>query len=476
MKLHDAIKTLVAQFGESVVAEVRLANLLADLNAYGEYPSMKQVVKESLKLGYGRKLLELYRSDPQHAVDKCTELVRELAEESNYKEDLISYGFDCILFGLGCLSNVNEPLSQGFDPYTQVNGNILDNLTDYLSSYQKRYLDLLDRLITKPKDILSDAAAYYSAEAMNELYAVEAKIHALQQQLGIADVEWCTNHRKTKLADHKKQKTDAVKKELAVLKGQYQTILTSSIMVPRKLLVKRSGYYLEETLKDLSEIETGIRRAYYNLGQQYDDWCEREKEKYIEKYKVEPKAVVLQLLVKIGMPAAVIIFLLGAGVSYLLSYDSIKKFEESLQTAEQATLQGNYGRALRLVGEAKSDYDATFIPFYYHSVAERRIVSNVDKAVAECTSLLEHKKFFAASTLLKSLPQDIVAENEDNAGKVQAVQASIDTAVENGLNDLIANISQNNGHLDEESMALLGEFLATTPDDYWLNFIKNREE
>lgn len=34
MTLHEAIKKLVAQFGESIVTEVRLANLLADLNGY----------------------------------------------------------------------------------------------------------------------------------------------------------------------------------------------------------------------------------------------------------------------------------------------------------------------------------------------------------------------------------------------------------------------------------------------------------
>lgn len=54
MKLHEAIKQLVTQFGESVVTEVRLANLLADLNGYQDYPAMKTVFKEVLKAGYGR--------------------------------------------------------------------------------------------------------------------------------------------------------------------------------------------------------------------------------------------------------------------------------------------------------------------------------------------------------------------------------------------------------------------------------------
>lgn len=59
MTLHEAIKKLVAQFGESIVTEVRLANLLADLNGYQDYPAMKMVLKEFLKAGYGKKLFDI---------------------------------------------------------------------------------------------------------------------------------------------------------------------------------------------------------------------------------------------------------------------------------------------------------------------------------------------------------------------------------------------------------------------------------
>lgn len=54
MTLHEAIKELVAQFGENIVTEVRLANLLADLNGYQDYPAMKMVLKDILKAGYGK--------------------------------------------------------------------------------------------------------------------------------------------------------------------------------------------------------------------------------------------------------------------------------------------------------------------------------------------------------------------------------------------------------------------------------------
>ena len=63
MKLQEALKQLIFQFGEDIVGDIKLANLLADFNAYGEYPAMKQIFKDSQKAGYGEKLLEAYRKD-----------------------------------------------------------------------------------------------------------------------------------------------------------------------------------------------------------------------------------------------------------------------------------------------------------------------------------------------------------------------------------------------------------------------------
>ena len=476
MKLQDAIKTLVKQFGESIVSEVRLANLLADYNAYGDYPAMQQVFRDGLKAGYGEKLLDSYMSNPKKVVDKSDILVKEFVKESNFKEDLVSYGFDCILFGLGCLSSVNEPISKGFDPYSKGNGNILDNLTDMLSSYKKQYMDLLDRLITEPKDILRDAAAYYSTEALNKLYAVEAKIYAIQQQLGKIDLEWCKKQREDKLAYYQKQKSDAVNVLLNSLKSKFQTILSSSIVIPRKLFVKRSGYYSDETLKELSAIETDIKQAYYNKGERYDNWCENEKAKQLAKHNVEPSSVALQLFGKIGIPAAIFLGASGTGINYITSSESIEQFESNIQQGEQIASQGNYGKALQLFGEAKNSYNASFRPSYYQDIADEHINSNIDKVVAKCSSLIGQNKLIEANTLLASLPQELFAGNDYNSEKLKTAKTTLDNAIANGLESLIYDISRNNGHLDAKSKAYLDELLKINPNDYWLNFIKNKEK
>lgn len=476
MKLQGAIKQLVTQFGQDIVTEVRLADLLADLNSYEDFPAMKQVLKECLKADYGKKLLDVYKQNPENILDKSVDFSIEFTKESKFKEDLVSYGFDCILFGLGCLTTINEPLSKGLDPYPKSDGQILDNLANQLSSYQKQYFDLLDRLIIKPDNILRDASGYYSAEALNKLYAVEAKIAALLQELGKNNFDWCKKQREAKLASFKKQKSDSVKTILNDLKKKYKDLLSTSIIEPRRLFVKCSGYYAEDTLNKLSEIEESIKLAYYNMNTPYNGWCQKEMASYLAKYKVESSSIALQLLGKIGVPAAIFLGASGTGVSYMSSSNAIDQFEKTIKLGEQSATNGDYSKALQLFSDAKNGYDASFRPSHYQNIADEHISTNIDKVSTECTTLIEQGKFVVASTLLNALPQNIVAENELNAEKVNTVKIALHAAIEQGLDKLVSNISQNKGHLDATAKERLDEMLQINPNSYWLNFVKNKEK
>lgn len=57
MKLHDAMKELLGQFGSTLLQESRLFSMLADYRAFSDYPAMRQVVKELVARRY---LSELY--------------------------------------------------------------------------------------------------------------------------------------------------------------------------------------------------------------------------------------------------------------------------------------------------------------------------------------------------------------------------------------------------------------------------------
>lgn len=477
MTLHEAIKELVAQFGENIVTEVRLANLLADLNGYQDYPAMKMVLKDILKAGYGKKLFDIYSKDAQNAIRKSVNYAQTFAIESNYKEDLVSYAFDCVLFALGCITTINEPMTKGYDPYTKGNGDILDNLANQLASLQKQYLDLLDRLVTLPQNIYKDAPGYYSTEALNKLYAVEAKIAVIIKETNsTVSLDWCTNKRTEKIEYFKKQKTDAVAKGLDELRCQYKTLLASLIIVPKKFGIKRSGHYDDNGEKKLSSVEDDIKLNYYNMGSTYDNWCEKEKNKYLAKYHIDNKSVALQLSAKIGIPAAIFIGASGTGISYMTSSSAIEQFEHTIALGEQQATAGEYGKAIQLFSDAKNNYTASFRPSHYQGIAVEHIKKIVNNVTQSSVKMVEEGRLIDANTLLSSLPQEVISENKQLSEQYNSAKSALDKAINDGLDNLISDIASNHGKLSDTSKQKLNELLKINPNDYWLNFIKNKEK
>lgn len=477
MTLHEAIKELVAQFGENIVTEVRLANLLADLNGYQDYPAMKMVLKDILKAGYGKKLFDIYSKDAQNAIRKSVNYAQTFAIESNYKEDLVSYAFDCVLFALGCITTINEPMTKGYDPYTKGNGDILDNLANQLASLQKQYLDLLDRLVTLPQNIYKDAPGYYSTEALNKLYAVEAKIAVIIKETNsTVSLDWCTNKRTEKIEYFKKQKTDAVAKGLDELRCQYKTLLASLIIVPKKFGIKRSGHYDDNGEKKLSSVEDDIKLNYYNMGNTYDNWCEKEKNKYLAKYHIDNKSVALQLSAKIGIPAAIFIGASGTGISYMTSSSAIEQFEHTIALGEQQATAGEYGKAIQLFSDAKNNYTASFRPSHYQGIAVEHIKKIVNNVTQSSVKMVEEGRLIDANTLLSSLPQEVISKNKQLSEQYNSAKSALDKAINDGLDNLISDIASNHGKLSDTSKQKLNELLKLNPNDYWLNFIKNKEK
>lgn len=418
MKLHDATKQLVTQFGQKVVTEVRLANLLSDLNGYQEYPAMKQVFRDLLKDGYGQKLFDAYQGNASEAVTKATELTTIFALDSHFKEDLVSYAFDCLLWSLDCIKTINEPMSKGFDPISKGDAELLDNLLDKLSAFQKQYLDLLDRLVVVPKDLLVDAPAYYSVASLNQLYTLEAKIAAIMEQLGKVDYDWCKKQRNNKLEDYHKRQNDAIAKDE----------------------------------QDKAEAKERERKR-----------LEAERRKKYIRYAT------------IGAVAVVMAGATGTGISYSTSADAIGEFEHTIQMGEQAVSQKDYARALQLFDNAKSGYDGSFRPSHYQGIAERYINSGIEEATTTCTNLIKEGKLLEAKNILASLPTSLVSGNVENETKVKSANEALDQAIASGLDDLMRNISSNKGHLDATGKARLEDLLKVTPENYWLNIIRNKE-
>lgn len=60
MKLHDAMRKTVREYGVRVISEKRLIFILADLKAFEEYPAVKQVLEAIVSGGAGKELVRLF--------------------------------------------------------------------------------------------------------------------------------------------------------------------------------------------------------------------------------------------------------------------------------------------------------------------------------------------------------------------------------------------------------------------------------
>ena len=118
MKLQDALKKIIREFGMSVLREKRLVFLLSDYKAFDDYPAVKQIMKSIAEDGYGKELCRLgMDGNSEECLNYAGRLKKTLSCDKHFKPELTDYAVDCILSVMGLVSYVNEPSEHGFDPF-----------------------------------------------------------------------------------------------------------------------------------------------------------------------------------------------------------------------------------------------------------------------------------------------------------------------------------------------------------------------
>lgn len=117
MKLHDALRKIIRQFGVNVLSEKRLLFILSDFRAFEAYPALKPVFEAIVSNGSGKELMRLSLDDDREGcISYAQNLKKSLSEQRHFREDLADYAADSILYGLGLTDTVTEPSDHGFDP------------------------------------------------------------------------------------------------------------------------------------------------------------------------------------------------------------------------------------------------------------------------------------------------------------------------------------------------------------------------
>lgn len=177
--------------------------------------------------------------------------------------------------------------------------------------------------------------------------------------------------------------------------------------------------------------------------------------------------------IKMSVAFAVLFICTIVGFSLWNASEEREKFQNRVFNGDSFLNSGDYDNAVESYKEAYNGYNALNSGSYKEEALSR---------IGEVTEMLlkegktDNKSLRQAYQILQSEMQ-LNLEKEDKERlqeKIEEVETIITEKTDNGRNTLITDISANNGVLDENGKKLLKELLELSPNDYWLNFIKNK--
>ena len=261
------------------------------------------------------------------------------------------------------------------------------------------------------------------------------------------------------------------KGELSAQKKEYRRLLDTLLVIP----AKTSAYYPASALTKLSLVEGKIKLLSDALKTNDADWCIQEKEKVLQAHYKDTSSLKRKAYTKVAAVATTLLIGGAYGTSYVSSLGDIDAFNQTVQKGDSFMSSGLYDQALVSYSEAYTNYDA-FNSSSYKEDAFQKMEEVTDKLIekgkTDNPSLLQAK-----NALQKQLQLDIPSSERTRLQeKLNGIETEIVSKVDNGRNTLILNVSANNGKLNEDGKKLLDELLELSPDDYWLKFIKNKEQ
>lgn len=95
MEPHEAIKTIIQQYGPEIISEIRFANILSDMGTFRQCPPINNILKVLISKGYMTQIRTI-QNDKQKKTFSLN-----AADTLGLNGSQIEYITDCILYGLG---------------------------------------------------------------------------------------------------------------------------------------------------------------------------------------------------------------------------------------------------------------------------------------------------------------------------------------------------------------------------------------
>lgn len=260
-----------------------------------------------------------------------------------------------------------------------------------------------------------------------------------------------------------------LKGELIIQKRMYIQLLENLITIPDNY----SGYYTTSALSELYLVEGKIHLLNKALNYNDDDWCKQEKQKVLQKYNKDISSA-RKTVYTITAIVASIAVAIGAYLFYFFyTFEDRKAFNQLWRDSEALYQEGNYNELISYYQLAFEKY-SSFSSQVKKDEAISKLYSICEKVISDGRS--SNIGFDRAVKIVNSavnLPlgkeyQEWIRKQSENA------EEELKGRIARQRDRLIENISNNKGKLDADGVILLNELCSLYPNDYWFNFIKNK--
>lgn len=346
-------------------------------------------------------------------------------------------------------------------------------LDDLMSTLERDYKALMEKGHIVEDDEFGLKSAKFAPNVVSDLRSIERKIIIIGNKRKEDRQSWIDKTKSDFLAS-KSSPASASNGVLDQLKNDYLSILSELDRSTKSGDIDFSDSTLKDTRRKLINLGS-------LLGKNMEQWCDTENDKLSKDREV--RASKRKKRNTIVSAVAGVALLIGGWqcISYTSSADARAAYEATMASAKAEYAQGDYIAALDLFQKAENDYDASYSSSSYKGEAHAKAVETSDKIIAnweeKVSPLLQSKKVAQAKLLTLALPANLVLEgNSEQTFKSLSEQIDSDLATRTTemVDELLNDIYTHQGKLSEAGKAELDEMIKVVPDNYWLNFIKEK--
>ena len=346
-------------------------------------------------------------------------------------------------------------------------------LDDLMSTLGRDYKALMEKGHIIEDDEFGLKSAKFAPNVVSDLRSIERKIIIIGNKRKEDRQSWIDKTKSDFLAS-KSSPASARNGVLDQLKNDYLSRLSELDRSTKSGDIDFSDSTLKDTRRKLINLGS-------LLGKNMEQWCNDEndrlsKDREVKASKRKKRNVVVSAV------AGVALFIGGwQGISYTSSADARAAYETTMASAKAEYAQGNYIAALDLFQKAENDYDASYSSSSYKGEAHAKAVETSDKIIAnweeKVRPLLQSKKVAQAKALTLALPANLALDgSSEQVFKSISEQIDSDLATRTAemVDELLNDIYTHQGKLSETGKTELDEMIKVVPDNYWLNFIKEK--